>query len=118
MKFTVADAGVEPSALMKMNPSYIRRHPRSAEKRSELAPVFLLRSFFGALRSRQGGDWLAIGIDLKHNLQLRPHSADAAVGEIAIQELPRRRDLQVPIGYLRELWMVQGIEGLPSTLNA
>jgi hypothetical protein len=50
----------------------------------------------------------------KDQLYLHPHAADAAVGEIAIQEPPRRRAQDIALGNLDESGMVESVQSLPA----
>src|SRR2546427_12586150 len=54
---------------------------------------------------------------LKHDLQLNPHTADAAVGEVAVEKASRWSAHHVFRRNLSELRMVQGIEGFPAKLQ-
>jgi hypothetical protein len=45
----------------------------------------------------------------KDQLYLHPHAADAAVGEIAIQEPPGRRSQDIALGDFHKLWIIESI---------
>src|SRR5262245_34280596 len=53
----------------------------------------------------------------KQQLQLHPHAADAAVGEIAIEETGLWSTDHAPVWDLSELRVVQSIECLPAKLQ-
>src|SRR5262245_29563419 len=54
---------------------------------------------------------------LKQDCQLRPHAADAAVGEVAIEELRWQCPKHIPLWNLSELGMIEGIQRLPLKLQ-
>lgn len=53
----------------------------------------------------------------KNKFQLQPHSPNTAVGEIPVQEAPRRRALYAALRYIHELWSVENIERFPAKLQ-
>src|SRR5262249_52296323 len=58
--------------------------------------------------------FLFISPPSKQQLQLHPHAANAAVGVVAIHEMPRWRVENISWRRVHELWMIEGIQRFPA----
>src|SRR5262249_53079904 len=65
------------------------------------------------VRSELGRLWR----ESKHHLQLHPHAADAAVGEVAIQETAWWCAEHISLRRVHKLRMIEGIQRFPAELQ-